>query len=184
MDEDRPVFKALVADLADIGTPRQMEVRRNLAAELVDVGVAPDLAAWAARLPDLRITPDIAALGRELGVRPGEVAAAYATLDEHLGLDELGERIASFDATGRWAQAAQQGLLQDLAGIRRAGVRGALRAAGDRDPQAAVEAYLGRAADAVADAAAFRRDVEADPGAGLDGLTVVLRAVRQAVTTR
>ena len=40
-----------------------------------DAPVAPDLAAWASRLPDLRITPDIAALGRELGVRPGEVAA-------------------------------------------------------------------------------------------------------------
>ena len=117
VDEDRPVFKALVADLADIGTPRQMEVRRNLAAELVDVGVAPDLAAWASRLPDLRITPDIAALGRELGVRPGEVAAAYAALDEHLGLDELGERIASFDASGRWAQAARAG---PAAGPRRA----------------------------------------------------------------
>ena len=180
--EDHPVFKALLGALEDIGTPRQLEARRSLRAELVDVGVEPEVAAWAARLPDLRITPDIAALSRELAVAPGEVAGAYAALDGLLELDELGDRIAALDPPGRWAQASQQGLLQDLAAIRRTGVRRALAAADGRDPESAVEAFLGRAADEIADATAFRRDAGADPESGLDGLTVVVRAVRRAVT--
>ena len=116
-----PCSRRSVADLADIGTPRQMEVRRNLAAELVDVGVSPDLAAWASRLPDLRITPDIAAfLGGAGRPVPGRLPPRTPSPTSTSASTSSASASRSFDAEGRWAQAAEQGLLQDLAGIRRA----------------------------------------------------------------
>ncbi|MCU1454449.1 MAG: glutamate dehydrogenase [Acidimicrobiales bacterium] len=178
--EDREVFVALLEAFDAMGTSAQLARRAERHATLLASGLDPEVASWAARLPELRVTPDVAELSRDLSRSAVDVAAAFIAIDRVLGLDQLADLVSRLELEGRWQQAAQQGLLDDLAGVARAGVHAAISAT-DGPPAAAVDQLFAGRADAVADALRFRREVEGDPGAGLDGLSVAVRAARRTV---
>ncbi len=181
--DDRPVYVELLGAMPSLGTKDQRARRTERAEGFVDRGLDPPTAVHAALLPELHVVPDIALLCREIGRPATDVAQAFFAVDDLLGLDRLEARLGALTADDRWAQAAQRGLLEDVEGIRRLAARQALSVSGGPlDAAGAVASYLERESTMVAEAGRLRREVESDPDAGLDALTVAVRAVRRAVS--
>ncbi|MCU1351894.1 MAG: NAD-glutamate dehydrogenase [Acidimicrobiales bacterium] len=178
--EDRDVFVALLDHMGSMGTRPQKQRRAERLGPLLEAGLDHDVATWAVLLPDLRITPDVAELSRTLHRPPVDIAAAFIELDRVLGIDQLADLVGGLNLEGRWRQAAQKGLLEDIADLTRVAIS---RAVTDEheSPVEAVQRFLGERADAVADATRFRQEVEQDPASSLDGLAVAVRAVRRVV---
>ncbi len=178
--EDRPVLVELHAALGELDRPAPARARARSVERLVAGGLDPAVAPAVAVLAELDITPDVATLSRSVDRPPRTVTPAFLELSEQLGIDRLLERTRAVVPVDGWAWAARQGLVDDLVGLRREASRRAL-VAGGADGAVAADQWLAARAGPVAEAGAFRRRLDAEPGAGLDALAVAVRAVRRAV---
>jgi len=178
--EDRPVADAIVAHLADDPDPARRRQRAELATRLVAGGLDAQVAEAAADAPALEVVPDVAEVARDLGRDPIDVLRAFRRAADTLGLDDLSRRIDGVAPSGTWSTQARRGLLDDVVGIRRETARRALAAHPGAEPGAAVDAHLAGNPAATAEAAAVRRRLATDPDAGLDALSVAVRATRRA----
>jgi NAD-specific glutamate dehydrogenase len=152
--------------------------------ELESLGAPPRAATVLASLARLEIVPAAARLADEVGRPARSVSVAFEPIVHRLGIDRLRRLAEAARAEGRWAHAAGQGLLLDLATIRDDATSAALLSHPDVDERAAVDAWLASNRDAVADATRVRREVEADHDGGehrLDGIAVAVRALRRVV---
>ncbi|MGH9277138.1 MAG: NAD-glutamate dehydrogenase domain-containing protein, partial [Acidimicrobiales bacterium] len=178
---DRPAYVQVEAELADLGTTLQRRRVRRRAEALVDTGVeAPAARQWAG-IATLAVVPDVAELARETAREVTGVAHALLVMSEALGVDRLLDRLHAATLTDRWSRAAWLGLVEDLAGLRRRAARRALTEHPDEEAVPAARRFLADRADAVHELSALIRDIERDPQAGLEAVTVAASAVRRTL---
>ena len=181
---ERPVAVEVAAALRRHASIDQRRGQTRRAQSLVKTGWSEDDAAALAVMADLGNVHDLASLSRELDRSPRDLVKGYATLDDGLGLGRLARTVSGLEFDDRWAQAAQAMVLDDLVRLGRDAVRTAVAAHRGLDAPGAIRQVLADRSVEVAEAVRFCREAEVDPGAGLAGLAVAVRALERAVITQ
>jgi glutamate dehydrogenase len=168
----------LYAALPEVLTTHDRDVYDAREAELLEAGVVPELARRVAAMPSLLSVFDIvedAALceaGQEL------VTRVYFGIGGRLALDWLRDRILELPRSDRWQSLARSALRDDLYELHRMLTREILRAAGDRDGPAAIDAWLADHAAAVTRALGVLDDVRTSQTFDTTTLPVVVRELK------
>jgi NAD-specific glutamate dehydrogenase len=178
---DRPAFLAL-AEVVEDAMPRVRRAERLARVERwTDLGVEPSVAAALASLRELSVVPEVAAIAAETGAGVPHVGEVLWRLSEALPFDDLAARLAGIRPQGSWQYWQRRGLSDELRDIRRVGAMLVVRAHPGEPPAEAVTKLLAERAAARRRTrilvAALERD---DPG--LDGVAVVVRSLRDALT--
>ena len=144
---------ALRPGIAALTASASLEAAAGPAAQrLRDAGLPDVLAAQVAAAPFLAAAPAIVRLAEDLGVPPGDAAAAWQQVGQSLGIEDLRAAIGAVPALGSFAGRAKAALLADLMaaqiGLARAMVRGRDPA---QRPGAAAVLQLAREAAAAPD---------------------------------
>jgi glutamate dehydrogenase len=183
LERDAPIAEVLREGMLTLGSPDQRRARLAYARWLVDDLMDPDLARFLACANDLAMIPDVAVVQAEVdGTRPAvEVADAFLRLGEALTVDRLEEVLDRADASEPWARRQRGGLANDLRRLRRDAAAAALRRAPDADEPTAVARFLEERAQAVERVRAVTSEVEASEDAGLEGVAVAVRTIRDAI---
>jgi glutamate dehydrogenase len=179
---ERPVYMTLRQDLPRLDRPAQRRARSRLREKLTAGGLSSQVADEVATLTELDLVPDAALLARSTGRPAAQVAAAMLRISDRLGLDRVRDRVRMLPSVDGWSRPARQGLLDDLDGLRRQAAKRALERHAESTGEAAADRFLDERADRLGELGGMLRRLESDRDAGLDALTVVVRAVRHAAT--
>ncbi len=179
---DAPALAELAKAVEDVGPPARRAARQVRAQRWADLGVEPDLGDRLAVLRDLTIVPDVATVAVEGGQSVRHVGEVFWRLSESLPLDDLSARVTQARTVGSWQSWQQRGLVDELRELRRAGAGRVIAVHPDLEPAAAVAAFLDDRADARHRVRVLLSALDREPDGGLDGLAVVVRALRVTMT--
>ena len=172
-------FVELAEAMPSLRSERWREEHEALAVELIDHGVAPEIARRHAFQAALRHAPDIVTVAQSTRRGVVEVASAFFDLGERLGLEWLESEVLQLPAGTRVQRWAQQALLDDVLDARRVLSEQALREASpDAAPDDAVDAFLGTREAALRRLEAVARALRVDGDRDLAGLTLAIRHLR------
>ena len=183
---DRAVVQALAAALPGLGTEDQRRHRIARVDELLDDLVPEDLATWISCTRDLATGPEVAATLRALGWdtdRTALVADVLLHLLEQLGLSRLHRVLDRVGTATVWRRRLRRSLAADLRSLAARAAHLALEERPDGEDHGALvaRAFVRRREQQLERARRTISAVEGDREAGLDGVTVALRALRTAV---
>jgi glutamate dehydrogenase len=169
--------KALPAALGERLRERFDRNRKRLEDHRVPAALAQRIAS----LEPLHSGPDIVevAAGNRLDV--GGTASVYFSIVEELWLDWLHDRIDGLEVAGHWQAMARRTLRDGLFGLERSLCAQAVAEKSAREPEAVVDAWLGRHRAAIAHARQSIDDMRSLPGTDFATLSVALQAVRRIV---
>jgi glutamate dehydrogenase len=181
IERDRPAFERLHAAMVSgqLGSRRlrhSAQLERHL-----DLGVERDLAVRITALRDLTLVPDVAEVARLRGQPFDHVAEVFFELTDALPLNRLGTRLGQITPQGPWERWQHRGLLDDLRDLRRSAAAKALAAFPTMKSQQVVAAYLQERAVALRRVSAILSLLDEQEQAGLSGVAVAVRSVRQMV---
>jgi glutamate dehydrogenase len=179
---ERPVFLTLRQDLPRLDRPAQLRARSRLREQLMAGGLSSQVADEVATLTELDLVPDAALLARSTGRPAAEVAAAMLRISDRLGFDRVRDRVRTLPSVDGWSRSARQGLLDDLDELRRQAAKRALERHPESTGEEAADRFLDERSHRLHELGGMLRRLESDREAGLDALTVVVRAVRHAAT--
>jgi glutamate dehydrogenase len=157
-------------------------VRHSAAFErYLDLGVDDQLAQRILALRELTLVPDVAAVARLHDQPFDHVAAVFFGLTDALPLGRLGTRLADITPEGPWDRWQHRGLVDDLRDLRRAAAAQALATRPEAKADQAVNHYLAERSEALKRVAAILSMLDEQDGAGLAGVAVAVRALREIV---
>jgi glutamate dehydrogenase len=175
VSQDRPV----AAELAGAPAPSAAGVDHLDVEDLIEQGVAPDVARQWTGLGTLALTADVGTASRALGRPVAEVVEAFGAVDDGLGLPELENHLRAAHPAGRWERWELRALLDDLRRLRRDAVEAALGFAPGKPPTSAVDAWM---ADRSGRLQRFHRLVGQIEAGGAEALCLGALAVRALST--
>jgi len=175
------VAEQLVAALPELLSGRELEQYDARRTELLDLGVAEDLATRVAVLPPAYQVLGILETAQREGHDPVDVAKVHFTLGERLGLPALVQRILTLPRTDRWRTMARAALRDDLHSVHAQLTAQVLARTGDgehRSAAARVAAWEDLDQIVVERAIRTLEEITADEVADLARLSVGLRVAR------
>jgi glutamate dehydrogenase len=117
VDFFRARVQAVMAELPDIMSGRELDDYVARAKRLTQQGVSDDLASRVAVLAPAYALLGIVETADRLGLDPVEVARVHFALGERLGLPALVERIFALPRDDRWQTMARAAVRDDLYGV-------------------------------------------------------------------
>jgi glutamate dehydrogenase len=162
------------------GADREAYEARSQA--LKAAGVPERLACKVASMPGMVSVFDIVETARQTGWGPEQVTVGYFTLASRLDLNWLRNRIIELPRGNRWQALARAALRDELYDVHRALAQEVLESSQEQsDPEAAIEAWAQRNADAVQRCQATLSDIRASRIYDTTTLPVALREVRNLI---
>ncbi|MPZ72658.1 MAG: hypothetical protein GEU74_05410 [Nitriliruptorales bacterium] len=146
-----------------------------------DLGVEEDLAQRILALRDLTLVPDVAAVARRNDQPFDLVAAVFFGLTDALPLGRLATRLRDITPDGPWDRWQHRGLVDDLRDLRRSAAAQALAAHPEGHAEQVVNVYLAQRAEPLKRVAAILSMLDEQENAGLAGVAVAVRALREIV---
>ncbi len=177
---DRSVLAELEQALVEDQGPIPLG-RRTRAERLSDEGVPSDEAVRLALREDLDVVPAVAVLSARLGREPREVLRAFRRATDVLDLDGLERQLDLAPLNGPWAEAIRGGVFDDMVGLRATVVERALGEAPETDVVTAVDRWLADRARPLEGLARLRHEAVDGQPPRLEGVAVVVRALRRAL---
>ncbi len=180
---DRPAFVELAKSVEAAvprgrGSDRMRRVERWL-----DLGIPAEVAGPLGSLRELYVVPDVAVVAAETDRAVRHVGEVFWRLSDALPFGYLFARLAELRPKGPWQYRQRRGLVDELREARRAGAVLIVRAVPGAEPEQAVASYLADRADAHRRVNALLTDLDREsPTAGLDGIAVAVRAIRDLLT--
>jgi glutamate dehydrogenase len=176
-----PGVGQLLPQIGSLFCGTEQQALRDWAAELVQVGVPPELADWSTRLMYGFGLLDVVEVSRTTGRDVSDVAKVYYALSERFRIDALLDRVSALSREDRWQTLARMALRYDLYAALAALTTEVLSATPDDLPaEARIDAWeeanasnIARARNAIGEFGESRADLAA--------LSVVLRQVRTLV---
>ena len=180
--QDRPAFQQL-HDAMVTGQLGSGRLRHSAQLDrYLDLGVERELALNIAALRDLTLVPDVAAVSRGMGHSVDHVAQVFFELTDGLPLTRLAARLRTVEPDGHWMRWQHRGLLDDLRDLRRSAATQALTASPpDLRPEQVVNRYLQQRAIPLRRVSAILSLLDEQDDAGIPGIAVAVRALRQVV---
>jgi glutamate dehydrogenase len=182
VQQDRPAFEQLHSAML-FGTLGSRRLHHTAQLErYLDLGVERELAMRIATLRDLALVPDVAVVARRMDHSVDHVAEVFFELNDGLPLNRLGVRLRSVQPNGHWLRWQHRGLMDDLRDLRRNAAAQALETspAGLR-PEQVVNRYLQERAIPLRRVGAILSLLDEQEDAGIPGIAVAVRALRQVV---
>ena len=181
VEQDRPAFDRLHRAIVS-GQLGAARLRHTGQLErYLDLGVEQDLAVRIAALRDLTLVPDVNAVARRMNESVDHVALVFFALNDGLPLNRLGTRLRSVAPEGHWMRWQHRGLMDDLRDLRRTAAAQALEASPGQDAERVVNRYLQQRAVPLRRVAAILSLLDEQENAGIPGIAVAVRALRQVV---
>jgi glutamate dehydrogenase len=109
-----PMAQRVVRALPDVLVGREAEALRERVEQLESAGVSSELALQVASMPPAYMALGVVDIARSESLDPLEVARIHFELGDHLGLDQLTERILALPRDDRWRTMARATLRDDL----------------------------------------------------------------------
>jgi glutamate dehydrogenase len=182
--QDRPAFVELAKSVED-AVPRTRRVDRARRVERwLDLGIPAEVAAPLGSLRELYVVPDVAAVAAQTDRGVRQVGEVFWRLSEALPFDDLSARLGTVTARGAWQYRQRRGLADDLRELRRTGATMVVLARPQDEPAEAVAAFLAQHPGADRRVGALLAALDrTGPDAGLDGVAVVVRALKDLLTS-
>ncbi len=169
----------VMARLPELLTGAELAGFERRRGELVDAGVAGELAERVAVLGPAYQLLGVVATAEAEGLDPGEVARVHFTLGERLGLPALVGRILALPRRDEWETMARAALRDDLHAVHDELTTAVLRETGAEEGAAArIAAWEEHRQTAVERATTTLRRICSDDQADLARMSVALRTVR------
>jgi len=179
VDFFRERVQAVMAELPDIMSGRELDDYVARAKRLTHQGVSDDLASRVAVLAPAYALLGIVETADRLGLDPAEVARVHFALGERLGLPALVERIFALPRDDRWQTMARAAVRDDLYGVHQQLTAQVLETTSADDPAPArVAAWETSEEELVGRAAGTLKEICREETAELARLSVGLRVVR------
>jgi glutamate dehydrogenase len=176
--------QAVMADLPNVMSGRELTAYHDRLAALVDRGVPEPLASRVAVLPPAYMLLGVIEIASRESLDPFDVARVHFALGERLGLPGLVQRILALPREDRWQTMARAALRDDLHAVH-AQLTGQVLLATSADDPAPARIAAWEASDAVvvSRAAATLEEICSDDTADLARMSVGLRVVRGLLAT-
>jgi glutamate dehydrogenase len=172
----RPGVEALFASLPKLLDAAGRAAVDGRAAELVGVGVPPDLASRVVTFDTLNAALDIAEVAADGKVEVDAVAGIYFEMSNRLGLSWLREKVAALPGRAHWQMLAKSAMQDDVSSLARAVTADVARGSGTAS--ARVEVWRDRNRRALERAGQLFTELRAVPAPDAAMLSVALRELR------
>jgi glutamate dehydrogenase len=174
--------KMLEDALPDVLDGADREAYESRFQGLRDAGVPEAVTAKVAGMPGMVSVFDIVETARQSGWDPRAVTVGYFALGSRLNLNWLRNRIIELPRGNRWQALARAALRDELYDVHRALAQEVLESGREEtDPEAAIEAWSERNAEAVRRCLATLSDIRASRIYDTTTLPVALREVRNLI---
>jgi glutamate dehydrogenase len=174
--------KMLAEALPDVLDGADRDAYESRFAGLKGAGVPEPVARKVANMPGMVSVFDIVETAQQTGWEPQHVTVGYFALASRLDLNWLRNRIIELPRGNRWQALARAALRDELYDVHRALTQEVLEAGREEtDPEAAIEAWSERNADAVKRCLATLSDIRASRIYDTTTLPVALREVRNLI---
>jgi glutamate dehydrogenase len=171
-------FVTLAEAMPSLRSEAWRETHEGIAVELIDEGVPASLARTHAYQTALLHAPDIVAVAQATSREVLDVAVAFFSLGEQLGLEWLEDQVLQLPAPTRVQRWAQQALIDDVLAARRSLSQRALEESPGVAPDVAVERFLQEREAPRRRLATVARALRSEANGDLAGLTLAVRHVR------
>jgi glutamate dehydrogenase len=183
VDHFRAPVQAVMAQLPQIMSGRELEALEGRCQRLTSKGIPEDLAVRVGVLSPAYALLGIVDTATDTGLDPADVARVHFTLGERLGLPLLVERIFALPRDDRWQTMARASLRDDLYGVHQQLTARVLAATPDDGTAAErVAGWEDDDTDLVTRATTTLEEICGDESADLARLSVGLRVVRSLLT--
>jgi glutamate dehydrogenase len=180
---DRPAFTELAKSVEDAVTASRGAERMRRVERWIDLGIPPEVAGPLGSLRELYVVPDVATVAAETDRGVRHVGEVFWRLSEALPFDDLSARLAGLRPKGHWQYWQRRGLADELRELRRTGAGLIVRARPVADPGRAVADFLAERPDAHRRVRSLLTTLDSEgESAGLDGIAVVVRTLRDLLT--
>ncbi|HVL98550.1 MAG TPA: NAD-glutamate dehydrogenase [Egibacteraceae bacterium] len=176
---DRAAFLELAGGAVQLGSPTRRAALRRRVDRYADLGVDEGLASRIVTASQLTFVPDVAAVARDSGRSVLEVAEVFLAVSELLPLEVLHARLRDLPVETHWERWQARGLTDELRDLRMLAADRALREAPGTGAPGSVRRLLAARGPARARVDDILARLRREPEAGLDGVAVAVRALRE-----
>jgi glutamate dehydrogenase len=171
-------FRELARSIDELGPPAWLAAREEAIAAWVERGVPAAAARRHVATDDLVRAPDIIDLAHRSGHSLAYVAQLFLAVGPAFELDWLEQQLSRIPAATRWHRGAIQAVADDLAVLRRELAEQVIAEAGEKSPDAALEAYVAARGPALVRLTRMLRTLAVDGVDDVAGLVVAIRQIR------